>query len=107
MLDYKHRWIELTPRRDTHDGTWRCQFMIIGFKHTSWSYHQGYANGTFASRDAAKSAALEKAKRLVDTLEQTAQDPRPESGLVLEPTRAEFEDCLLRLDVVMALTRLP
>jgi hypothetical protein len=84
MPDYKHRWIELTPRRDSNDGTWRCQYMVIEFRQTSWGYRQGYPDGIFASRDAAISAALEEAKRIVDTLERPAQDPRPESGSVLE-----------------------
>ncbi|MDK2741505.1 MAG: hypothetical protein NDI90_01210 [Nitrospira sp. BO4] len=66
MPDYKHRWIELSPRQDTHDGMWRCHYMIIEFRHMSWRYRQGYPDGVFASRDAAASVALEEAQRLVD-----------------------------------------
>lgn len=82
MPDYKHRWIELAPRRNTNDGTWRCQYTIIEFKKTSWGYRQGYPDGIFASRDDAASVALEEAKRIVDTLERPAQDPRSESSSV-------------------------
>lgn len=82
MLDYKHRKIELTPRRQA-DGTWRCQYRIIEFRETCWGYRQGYPEGIFVSRDAAASVALEEAKRLIDTLECPAQAPRSESGSIL------------------------
>ncbi|MDK2745125.1 MAG: hypothetical protein H8K03_19730 [Nitrospira sp.] len=82
MLDYKHRKIELTPRRQA-DGTWHCQYRIIEFRETCWGYRQGYPEGIFASRDAAVSIALEEAKRIVDMLECPIQDPLSESDSVL------------------------
>ncbi len=83
MPDYKHRWIELTPRRDTNDGTWRCPYMIIEFRQTCWGYCRGYPDGIFASSRDATAAALEEAKRLIDSLEGLAQSPRSESDSVL------------------------
>lgn len=68
MPDYKHRKIELIPRRQD-DGTWRCPYRIIEFRTTCWGYHKGCPDGIFASREAAAAAALKEAKRIVDTLE--------------------------------------
>ena len=67
MPDYKHRRIELTPIRHT-DGTWHCPYRIIEFRQTCWRYHKGCTDGSFASREEAATAALEEAKRIVDSL---------------------------------------
>jgi hypothetical protein len=74
MSDYKHRRIELAPRRQT-DGTWHCPYRIIEFRQTCWGYRKGCTAGSFASREEATAAALEEAKRIVDSLE-----PPPLSG---------------------------
>lgn len=68
MPDYKRRKIELTPRRE-RDGTWRCPYRVIEFRQTCWGYRKGCLDGSFASREEAAAAALEEAKRVVDSLE--------------------------------------
>lgn len=77
MPDYKHRKIELTPRQQA-DGTWHCPYRIIEFRPTSWSYHSGVANNSFASQKEAEAAALVVAKRIVDSLESSTQVPQSE-----------------------------
>jgi hypothetical protein len=79
MPYYKHRKIELTPRRQA-DGTWDCPYRIIEFRQTCWAYHQGRPDGLFASREDATRAALREAKRLVDSLDPHAQGEQFESG---------------------------
>jgi len=74
MLDYKHRKIELSPRRQA-DGTWHCQYRIIEFRQVCWGYHNGRTSGVFPSREEATAAALEEAKHIVDSLEPPAQFP--------------------------------
>lgn len=71
MPDYKHRRIELTPRRHS-DGNWSCQYVIIEFRQTSWGYRQGLPDGIFASRADATAVALEEAKCIVDSFEPTS-----------------------------------
>ncbi len=68
MPDYKQRRIELTPRKHS-DGTWHCPYRIIEFRQTCWRFHKGCADGFFSSREEAATAALEEAKRIVDSLE--------------------------------------
>lgn len=82
MPDYKHRSIELVPRRQA-DGAWHCEYRIIEFRQTCWGYHKGCPDGGFPSREEAIAAALEEAKPIVDSLEFPAQIPRSESGSVL------------------------
>ena len=79
MLNYKHRKIELTPKRQA-DGTWHCPYRIIECRQTCWAYHQGRPDGSFVSRDEATAAALQEAKRIVDSLEPPAQ------GSLFEPS---------------------
>lgn len=85
MPDYKHRKIELIPRRQD-DGTWRCPYHIIEFRPTCWGYHKGSPDGVFASREMATAAALEDAKRIVDTLK-----PPTHSSLGLRNARKSDE----------------
>jgi hypothetical protein len=82
MPDYKHRKIELTPRRHK-DGTWNCPYRVIEFRPTSWAYHKGCAEGRFASREEAAAAALDEAKRIIDALEAPAYHScaRPDMGV--------------------------
>lgn len=68
MPEYKHRRIELIPRRHAN-GTWQCPYTIIEFRPTCWAYHKGCPDGNFPSRHEAAMAALKEAKRLVDALE--------------------------------------
>ena len=77
MPDYKHRTIELTPRRQA-DGTWHCSYRVIEFRPTSWGYHSGCVNDGFTSRKEAEAAALDVAKRIVDSLEPSMQLPHSE-----------------------------
>ncbi len=79
MPDYKHRRIELTPRRRA-DETWYCPFRIIEFRPTSWGYYSGCADGRFESREEAEAAALVVAKRMVDSLEPSTQVPQSETS---------------------------
>lgn len=81
MLNYKHRKIQLTPKRHA-DGTWHCPYRIIEFRQTCWAYHQGCPDGSFASRDEAATAALHEAKRIVDLLGCPAQGSSVEPGLI-------------------------
>lgn len=82
MPDYKQRKIELTPRR-YDDGTWYCPYRIIEFRRTCWGYHKGVPHGIFVSREAAAAAALEEAKRVVDTLEPLEQSSQFKYSTVL------------------------
>ena len=82
MTDYKQRKIELTPKR-CDDGTWHCPYRIIEFRATCWGYHQGAPRGVFASRESAAAAALEEAKRIVDSLEPPPKDAVSGSSAVL------------------------
>lgn len=84
MPDYKRRKIELTPRRQG-DGTWCCPYRIIEFRPTSWGYQTGNPDGIFASREAAATAALEKAKRIVDALEHPEHGPRAKPKAIFGP----------------------
>ena len=74
MPEYKHRRIELTPRRQA-DGTWHCPYRIIEFRQTCWRYHKGCPDVSFASREEAAAAALQEAKRIVDSLEPAQVSP--------------------------------
>src|SRR5215831_17108714 len=82
MPDYKQRKIQLTPRR-YDDGVWTCPYRIIEFRATCWGYHEGTPHGLFASCDAAKAAALDEAKRVVDALEASEHEPQTKSSTVL------------------------
>lgn len=75
MPDYRHRRIQLTPRRQA-DGTWFCPYRIIEFRQTCWGFHQGCVEGSFSSREEAEARALEAAKHIVDSLEPVPQIPR-------------------------------
>ncbi len=82
MPDYKHRRIELAPRRHA-DGTWHCQYCIIEFRPTCWGYHTGCPDGGFASREAAAAEALQEAKHFVDSLEPPAPVLLSESSSIV------------------------
>lgn len=79
MPDYKQRRIELTPRKHS-DGTWHCPYRIIEFRQTCWRFHEGCADGFFSSREEAAMAALEEAKRIVDSLEPPTHVSLSEPG---------------------------
>ena len=81
MPDYKKRRIELSPKRQA-DGIWHCPYTIIEFRQTCWAYHKGCSDGDFASRNEAATAALEEAKRIVDSLEPSAPVSLPGSGMI-------------------------
>lgn len=81
MPDYLHRKIELTPRRQA-DGTWLGPYRIIEFRPTSWRYHSGCADGSFASRENAEAAVLAVAKRIVDSLESPMRAPQSHPSLL-------------------------
>lgn len=68
MPYYKHLKIELTPRPHG-DGTWNCPYRIIEFRHNSWAYFNGCAEGRFASPKESAAVALEEAKRIIDAFE--------------------------------------
>lgn len=71
MPYYKHRKIELTPKRHD-DGTWNCPYRIIEFRHNSWAYFNGCAEGRFASRGEAALAAMKEAKQIIEAFEGSA-----------------------------------
>ena len=82
MPDYKHRKIKLAPERRAN-GLWRCPYMIIEFTPTCWAYRKGCPEGSFLSRQEAATAALEEAKRLVDSLEPPPRVPLAGLGMGL------------------------
>lgn len=84
MTDYKQRKIELMPKR-CDDGTWHSPYRIIEFRATCWGYHQGAPRGVFASRESAAAAALEEAKRIVDSLEPPPKNAWSGSSAILGP----------------------
>lgn len=79
MPDYKTRKIKLAPERRAN-GLWQCPYMIIEFRPTCWAYRKGCPEGSFASRQEAATAALEEAKRLVDSLEPPPRVPLASPG---------------------------
>ena len=81
MPNYKKHRIELIPRRQA-DWTWQCLYTIIEFRPTCWAYHEGCPDRSFTSRQEATMAALEKAKRIVDSLEPPAQGLLFEAGSI-------------------------
>lgn len=82
MPVYKQRRIELTPKEEA-TGTWRCAYRVIEFRPTSWGYCEGHSDSLFASREAAAAAALEQAKRIVDSLEFRPHNPGSKRSTVL------------------------
>lgn len=100
MPDYKHRKIELTPKRQA-DGTWQCPYRIIEFSSTCWRFHKGCPEGSFASREEAAAAALKEAKRIVDSLELSAQASLYESGSI----GRIYKNSLSRLTFVLLRSR--
>ena len=59
--NYKGHLIRLVPSREGY--MWACQYVIIKADKTEV---EGFAGNTYASREKAKSAALERAKSLID-----------------------------------------
>jgi hypothetical protein len=83
MPDYKQRRIELSARRHA-DATWHCQYrIIIEYRETGWGFRQGSSTGFFESSRDATAAALEEAKRIIDTLGRPARDTQLESKSAL------------------------
>lgn len=82
MPDYKHRTIELTPKRHG-DATWSCAYRIIDISSTGWRFHKGHSYGCCGSREEAATTALEEAKGIVDTLEPLPHRPWPTLTTVL------------------------
>jgi len=58
---YKGHQINLIPSREGY--MWACQYVILKSDQTEVD---GFAGNTYSSREAAQSAALEKAKTLID-----------------------------------------
>ena len=58
---YKGHTINLIPSREGY--MWACQYVIMKSDRPEVD---GFAGNTYSSREAAKSAALEKAKTLID-----------------------------------------
>ncbi len=81
MPDYKERTIEVTPQRQG-DETWCCAYRIIEFSPTCWRFQKGKSYG--GSREVAARAALEEAKRIIDTLEPLAPRPWPKLSTVFQ-----------------------
>lgn len=81
MPDYKHRRINLAPKRQ-EDGTWRCPYTIIEFRPTCWAYRKGCPDALFPSHEEAEAAALEEAKRIVDALDPHAPLPLSNPPLI-------------------------
>jgi hypothetical protein len=59
--DYKGHTITLIPSREGY--MWACQYVIMKSDKTEM---EGFAGNTYSSREEAESAALEKAKTLID-----------------------------------------
>lgn len=95
MPSYKHRKIELTPRRHD-DGTWNCPYRVIEFRVTSWAHYKGCAEGRFASRGEATAAAMKEAKQIIDELEI------PVFRLWVKP-RMIIRDCGTRIKKILGL----
>jgi hypothetical protein len=99
MPYYKHRKIELTPKRH-EDRTWNCPYRVIEFRSTSWVYYKGCAEGRFASREEAAAAALEEAKRIIDALDVPAYRLWATPGKV-------FRDCGTGIKKILGMVRWP
>ena len=97
MPYYKHRKIELSPKRHD-DGTWNCPYRVIEFRLASWAYYKGCAEGRFACRGEAAAAALEEAKRIIDALALPAHRLWTKPGMV-------FRDCGTRIKKILGLIR--
>ncbi|UVT16052.1 MAG: hypothetical protein H8K04_00340 [Nitrospira sp.] len=69
MLKYKRRRIKLDPICQT-DGTWQCSYTIIEFRQSCYGCQEGHVDGTFSSRQEAKSAAWKEAKQIVDAFDR-------------------------------------
>ena len=82
MPNYRNRRIELIPKRQ-RDWTWQCPYVIIEFRPTCWAYHNGCPEERFASRQEAVTAAFEKAKVIIDSLELFSPTALSGLGLVL------------------------
>ena len=82
MPYYKHRKIELTPKRHD-DGTWNCPYRVIEFQSNSWVFYKECAEGRFASRGEAAVEALKEAKRSIDAREAPADRLWAKLGMVL------------------------
>ena len=95
MPYYKHRKIELTPRRHD-DGTWNCPYRVIESTSTSWVFYKGCAEGRFASRGEAAVAALEEAKRSIDACEAPVDRLWAKLGMVLRA-------CGIRINKILGL----
>ena len=68
--DYKGCTISLLVSED--DGSWQCRYVYIKFSLGDTTCLTKYPNGSFATQQEAESAALEKAKKLIDP-----PDPSP------------------------------
>lgn len=81
MPDYKKRKIKLAPGQRAN-GTWQCLYRIIEIRSTCWKFHKGLSNGSFGSREEAAAAALQEAKRIIDSLELPGQASLYEPGMI-------------------------
>lgn len=89
MPSYKHRTIKLTPKRHD-DETWSCAYRIIDISSSGWRFHKGHSYGSFASREQAATAALEDAKRIVDTYPGKTLLCTHQSDISLSPERTPY-----------------
>ena len=64
--NYNGRMIKLRSGQEA-DGTWSCQYTIIGFGPTRTASVTGYPKGNFSTRDEAEAAALEIAQGEIDS----------------------------------------
>lgn len=87
MPVYKHRTIKLTPKPHA-DQTWSCAYRIIDISSIGWMFHKGHSYGSFGSREAAETAGMEEAKRIVDALEPVVHRPRSNAST----TFRQYED---------------
>jgi len=69
--DYKGCTISLLVG-EAEDGSWRCRYVYIKFSLGDTACLTKYPRGTFATEQEAESAALQKAKTLIDS-----QNPSP------------------------------
>lgn len=61
----RFRTIKLRPEQQA-DGTWRCQYAILGHDSTLTGHQVGYPEGTFTTLPAAVKAAEQAALQIIE-----------------------------------------
>jgi hypothetical protein len=74
--EYKGSTISLLVS-EAPEGTWRCRYVYIEFSLTDTAYLSNYPDGLFTTQQEAESAALRKAKKLIDPWEPLLPHPCP------------------------------